>query len=215
MADLDRQATARYGIPALVLMEHAGHGLARLVAQLLPKAAQTLVLCGPGNNGGDGYALARFLASWGRPVRLLRCSPPHGQGSPEAGLEAVLAGSSSTPEPAWEEPRRVREALTAGPALVVDALFGVGLTRALAPPYLDWITQIRAAHLPVLAVDVPSGLDADSGEERPLALVATVTATMGLPKPALALRPDLCGRVIEVDIGWPLALHAPHALAAQ
>lgn len=209
---LDESAAGAHGIPPLVLMEHAAAGLAALVAALLEPGEATLVLCGPGNNGGDGYGLARFLASWGRPVACLALAPPAARPDAAALLEGRLAAMALPVGDAHAEPGLLGEALARRPALVVDALFGVGLTRPLGAPWAEAVALLNASGGPVLAVDLPSGLEADSGRELGVAVRARVTAAMGLPKPAHALRPDLCGRVVEVDIGLPRALHAPWLL---
>jgi len=208
---LDREAEEAHGVPSLVLMEHASQGVAAVAAALVPASARVVVLCGPGNNGGDGYGAARFLASWGRRPRLVRCSrrsPPRG----DAALEVRLAGLELEAEDAWADPGRVAAAL-AEADLVVDALFGVGLDRDLDGPFPRWIEAVNAADALRLAVDVPSGLDGDTGRPRPVAVRADVTATMGMPKRGL-LSPgsgrEHAGRVVEVDIGLPGPLHHPY-----
>ena len=116
-------------------------------------------------------------------------------------------------EDAWSDPDLVARA--AGEAdLIVDALFGVGLDRDLDPPFPAWIEAVNAAPSLRLAVDVPSGLDADTGHLRPVAVRADVTATMALPKDGLVSHPSgalHAGHVIEVDIGLPGPLHRPYA----
>ena len=205
--DLDGRASAEFHLPSIVLMEHASRSLAQLAARLSGPGDRVLVLAGPGNNGGDGYGMARVLHSWGRPVRVMRCAPrPPGPGG-DARLEHDLA--RRTLEPAWDRPESVQEALESHPALVVDALFGVGLVRPLEDPFLSWVRALNAAPCLRLAVDVPSGLDSDTGEARPICVQAHVTATMAAPKLGMAANPAACGRVVEIDIGLPRALHEP------
>jgi NAD(P)H-hydrate epimerase len=211
--DLDRKAEEEHGIPSLVLMEHASAGVARLAARLAGPEGRIVILCGPGNNGGDGYGAARFLASWGRTVRVLQCSrrPP---ASPDASLEVRWATEAVPREDAWSDPALVGRAL-ADADVVVDALFGVGLARDLDPPFPAWIEATNAADALRLAVDVPSGLDADSGEARPIAVQADVTATMAMPKTGLLEEGTgraAAGLVVEVDIGLPGTLHTPWRL---
>jgi NAD(P)H-hydrate epimerase len=203
---LDRAAQAA-GIPSLVLMEHAAQGVAALAAALLGPTETVLVVCGPGNNGGDGYAAARFLAAWGRKVRVLACAPRPKGG--DAGLEAALLGESVGIEDAWGDPGLVARALAEGPGLVVDALFGVGLTRPLGPPYREWVEDVNRAQTLRLSVDVPSGLDADTGRPLPVCVRADVTATMAATKSGLVGAGPLAGRVVQVDIGLPAAVLAP------
>lgn len=214
--NLDDLATRRHGIPSLVLMEHASRGVAEIVFSLLGAGGSAVALCGPGNNGGDGYGAARFLRSWGLSVRVLRCAsqaPPGG----DAGLEFQWAEASGGVEDAWSRPQAVPEALddlseTGG--VVIDALFGVNLDgrRPLEEPFLGWIQAANAAEAVRLAVDVPSGLDAETGLACPESIQAHVTATMVAPKVGFAANPEACGQIVEVDIGLPEALHGPFRL---
>lgn len=202
------------GLPTLLLMDHAGRGLAELAEGLRRGPGPVVVACGPGNNGGDGYAAVRFLASHGVPVRAVRLvgdAPRRG----DAATEATLALSDA---PLLELPRDlaagVARAAVEDASLLLDALFGVGLARPLAPPYVTWIEAMNACACPRLAADVPSGLDARSGAPRPVAVRADVTAAMGAPKPGhrTAEGARWCGRVVELDVGWPRALHAARVL---
>jgi NAD(P)H-hydrate epimerase len=206
---LDEAATARYGVPSIVLMGHAAVGVAAQAALLAGPADRIVVLCGPGNNGGDGYAAARILRSWGRSPRVLRLAPrAHDRG--DAALEAALLGAAAV-EDAGADPGRVAAAL-AECDLVVDAIFGTGRAR-LEGPYPACIEAVNLADALRLAVDVPSGLDADTGEAPGPVVRADVTATMALPKTGL-LAPTpgaaYAGVVVEVDIGLPAELHAPY-----
>ncbi len=198
-------------MPGLVLMEHACAGIAAIAVAMASPDHRFVVLCGPGNNGGDGYGAARLLRSWGRSVRVLRCAPHAPQGG-DAGLEAGLAAGDGAIEDAWKQPGLVARA-TADAEVAIDALFGVGLARDLEGAFPGWIHDLNAAPLLRLAVDVPSGLDADSGLARPVAVRADVTATMAMPKTGLVAAGAgalYAGRVIEVDIGLPGPLHRPH-----
>ena len=210
----DREATAKHGIPSLVLMEHAGRGLAVLAAELCPPGGTVVTLCGPGNNGGDGYACARFLGSFGVPVRLVQVSelPPQGA---DAALEFALATADAPlvcVRSGADEPRLLRA--LEGASLVVDALFGIGLARPLAASYVRFIEILNAADVVRLAADVPSGLDADTGEPRPVAVRAHVTAAMGFVKRGCraSVGRAYAGRVVEIDIGLPRALHGAYLL---
>ncbi len=205
---LDAAASAEFGIPSVVLMEHASRGIAEIAALLAPHGGEFLVCCGPGNNGGDGYGAARFLRSWGHDVRVLQMSPRR-PGSDDAQLEVALAERLGPIGDAWTEPELLWEALELRPVLVIDALFGVGLTRPLEPPYSTWIERLNASRLPILAVDIPSGMHTDTGAPQPICVDAGVTATMAAPK--LGFAPGApgaaaAGFVVEVEIGLPRPL---------
>ena len=148
------------------------------------------MLCGPGNNGGDGYGAARFLNGCGFEVRVWRCGASEPSGG-DTGHEFRLLQAELEPQDAFSAPERLLEALQGHSGLVVDALFGVGLQRPLEAPYADWVAAVNAAPGPCLAVDVPSGLESDTGEALPLAIQADVTATMAAPKLGLVARSAL------------------------
>lgn len=205
----DREASEVHGIPPLVMMEHAGMGLARIVASYPASNKGVTVLCGPGNNGGDGYACARFLAGWGVPVKVVRCSPSP-PASEAARLEHRLAVAAvgEVVAAAPGDLSRLEDAL-AGAGVAVDALFGVGLSRPLSPPYPDWIAAVNAARAVRVAADVPSGIDADTGAPMPVAVKADVTAAMAFAKRGCSTAEGArwSGRVVEVDVGLPAAVH--------
>jgi NAD(P)H-hydrate epimerase len=206
----DRDAIAS-GVPQVVLMEHAGRGLAALVADLLPPGGTAAVLCGPGNNGGDGYACARFLRGWGVPVRVVRCAPGPPTGT--AGLEHELVAREQEIQVAASlSDARVLDVALDGAAVLVDALFGVGLSRPLAPPYDAFIERIDRASGVRVAADVPSGLSSDDGLPLPVAVHAHVTAAMGFVKRGCASPEGArhCGRIVEIDVGLPGAIHRRH-----
>ena len=228
---LDGEAQA-LGVPSFVLMEHASAGVASIAQSLLrgqvPQEGDTteagvastprppariVVLCGPGNNGGDGYGTARFLLSWGAACSVYRVSPTPPRAGGDAAHEAALLGHLVDVQDAWRKPQGLQDALRRAD-LVVDALFGVGLARDLEGPYAMWIEQVNAADALRLAVDVPSGLDADTGEVRGIAVRADVTATMAMPKTGLLAEGTgraHAGRVVEIDIGLPGVVHTPHS----
>lgn len=183
MREIDRLAIEDYGIPSLALMENAGVAIAREVEAL--GARRVLVVCGAGNNGGDGYVAARHLANHGLRVEILAAAEPKGDAAIVARPARRLCGTIDAPD------------------AIVDALFGTGLTR---PVEGDWIARINRAGVPVVAADIPSGLDADTGLPLGDAVRATVTVTMGLPKVGFARAAAYVGRVVVADIGFPRAL---------
>jgi ADP-dependent NAD(P)H-hydrate dehydratase / NAD(P)H-hydrate epimerase len=167
-------------------MEAAGWQIARLVD------SQAVVVCGVGNNAGDGFAAARHLHRWGRLVHVC-CVDPQRVGGPAAAEVAALrqAGVEISTELGFE-----------GADVVVDAIFGTGLNRAPGGRFAEWIEAINASGKRVVAVDVPSGLDAETGVAYSPAVRADLTVALGLPKPGLR------GEVVVVDIGVPLQAYA-------
>lgn len=202
---VDRTAVERYGIPSIVLMENAARGLLEVALDMLPeapRAAPILIFCGSGNNGGDGYALARHLAIAGYRVELIAPKPPKPES--DAGVNAAICERMDIPVTNFESLKHDHPR----PSLVVDAIFGTGLDRPVegeAKKHIAWINECGA---PVLAVDVPSGLDAETGEVLGVAVVATRTVTFAGLKAGLvrvAAEPFV-GRVTIASIGAPAAL---------
>ncbi len=187
MRALDAAVIEGLGLPGIALMELASRGVADVVRALQPTGT-VLVLCGPGNNGGDGWAVARWLHGWGLAVQVLPLGEPT---TGDAGAMARVARAAGVA--VVDDPRE--------PALVVDALFGTGLTRAVSGRAADLLRSLQG--VPTVAVDIPSGLHADTGERLGPALRADHTVTFGRPKLGMFLRdgPALCGRVHVVDIG--------------
>lgn len=180
------------GAPGPELMEHAGRAVARAIrARLRP--CRTLVLCGPGNNGGDGYVIARLLAQQGWPVTVAALTPPR-PGSDAAGAAASWRGPVVAFGP--------HEASRA--ALVVDAVFGAGLSRDVDLR----VAETLSAASRVVAVDVPSGVDGATGATRGFAPQAMLTVTFFRLKPGHLLLPGrrLCGELVLADIGLPEAV---------
>jgi hydroxyethylthiazole kinase-like uncharacterized protein yjeF len=203
---IDRDAQERLLLPGDLLMENAGASVARHALALASEhdLARAVVLCGPGNNGGDGLVAARHLL--GRlAVDVLSLAPGasfRGDAAKNLARYEKLGGAVRTIECAED----VAEALAAPPApVVIDALFGIGLDRPLAGLAREVVESLVASDAEIVAVDVPSGLDCDTGEILGAAVVATVTVTFVATKVGFALRsgPRCCGRVIVEAIGFP------------
>jgi NAD(P)H-hydrate epimerase len=202
MRAVDRDAIERMGIPARTLMESAGREVAHAIARHYPDKRRPLVACGGGNNGGDGYVVARVLAHQGRGVlpRVLELARPETQ-SPEAKANRDLAQASGVELRAASDSAGIAAAL-AGCDLVVDAVFGVGLSRPVTGPAAELLRALAASGLPIVAVDVASGASSDSGRPLGFALEPELIVTLGLPKLGLALAPGRA-RVVVADIGFP------------
>jgi ADP-dependent NAD(P)H-hydrate dehydratase / NAD(P)H-hydrate epimerase len=192
-AEVDR-LSALGGTPLLSLMENAGRQVANEIAKRWP-ATRTLVLCGPGNNGGDGYVVARHLAARGFDVEVLKIGE-HGKGSEEARKMAAAWKGVARPFVPGEIIRA---------ELVVDAIFGAGLSRGLSPELSQLFEDIAVAEVPVVAVDVPSGINGDTAAfmEGSQPWNAALCVTFFRKKPAHVLLPGRhhCGEVVCTDIG--------------
>lgn len=173
-------------LPAHRLMQRAGLSLARLVMALAPHARTVWIACGPGNNGGDGFEAAAHLQAWGKNAVISHLGSDHyPQDATKSIANAVAAGVciGTAPPPAFD--------------VCVDALFGIGLQRALGPEHAQWVQAMRESGKPIVAVDCPSGLDTDSGCAQTMAVQAHATLTFLGLKPGLftALGRDACGEI--------------------
>jgi NAD(P)H-hydrate epimerase len=194
---LDEWAITQRGIPGIELMERAGAGLTRLVAELVP-AGRIVVVCGKGNNGGDGFVAARLLRDQGRDVQVLLLGDAEELRADARTNYERLPGQA--PEPF--SPEKLR-----GAAGVIDALLGTGFQGTPREPAVSAIAAINeaGARATVVACDVPSGVDASTGEVEGDAVKAAATATFNAAKPGLWIAPGKthAGTVTVVDIGIP------------
>ena len=223
MRALDRATIEDIGIPAFTLMETAGRAVAHVAMELLDDAeesaavaAHVAVVCGPGNNGGDGFVAARVLRDLGIDAAVYLATG-----------RAVIRGDAAAHLAVYERAGGVVRMIDtpqalgdlgdaiAGAAVVIDALFGVGLSRPLENHLADVVSLINHASRR-LAVDIPSGLDADTGRVLGVHVEADVTVTMGALKVALAGAPGFahCGAVDVADIGVPSGVLATQAVRA-
>lgn len=191
MADADAYAIAA-GTPGTQLMAHAGRAVADVIRQRwAPRPV--LVLCGPGNNGGDGYVAAQCLHAAGWPVRVVATGEPAG-----------LRGDAAFHAARWQGPvQSLAAASLDDAALIVDAVVGAGLSRPFEGPAAKLLAQAADAGVPICAVDVPSGLCGERGTVQGRAVAATLTVTFCRKKPGHVLMPGrtLCGELVVVDIG--------------
>jgi NAD(P)H-hydrate epimerase len=206
--EVDALAQERFGISVDWLMEAAGWQVARFC----PK--HTVVVCGVGNNAGDGLAAARHLHRWGKLAGVSCIDHARLQGAAAKELVALRRiGVEVTSELRLE-----------GAETVVDAIFGTGLSRRPEGLFAAWIEAINSSQKQVIAIDVPSGLDADTGVSYAPTVQAHTTVTLGLPKPGLLAGdgPQLAGDVWVADIGVPFEAYAalglqvpPHLFALE
>ena len=219
MRELDRRAIEEVGIPSLVLMENAGRTTYQILRREFPDlAGPVAVVAGRGNNGGDGCVVARYLAQAGMPVVIfLVAARDQVQGDARINLEIASRLGIEIVEVQEEKDLNPLAHRLSRSELIVDALLGTGLNsevRGLLRLVIDEINHLRP---PVLAVDIPSGLSADTGEPLGAAVKAQVTVTYGWPKIGQILPPgrDYVGRLWQVDISIPpeLAKDVPVELA--
>jgi NAD(P)H-hydrate epimerase len=187
--EVDALAQERFGISVEWLMEAAGWQVARFVRQ------RAAVVCGVGNNAGDGLSAARHLDRWGRLASVSCVDAGRLRGPAARELDALRRlGVEVASELELEDAE-----------VIVDAIFGTGLSRAPEGRFAEWIEAINGSGKNVISVDVPSGLDADTGVAYSPVVKASATITLGLPKPGLQKLP---GRVFVADIGVPLEAYA-------
>jgi len=209
---LDRVTIEVLGIPGLILMENAGQGSTTVLLEQLgsdPWSEPVLVLAGQGNNGGDGFVIARQLWNHGVNVEVLFFGsetkfPP--QSDAAVNLRCARATGVSVHEVRGVSAEVIEAVGKAG--CFVDALFGTGLRRPLASPYPELFERVRSTGKPVLAVDVPSGLNADTGEIMGAVLPAKVTTTFAAAKRGFfrAEGSNCAGRLVVVPISIPRSL---------
>ncbi|MFH1463416.1 MAG: NAD(P)H-hydrate dehydratase [Pseudomonadota bacterium] len=203
---LDERAIRDLGIPGPVLMENAGRLTAATLRARFPAETRrgVRVLCGRGNNGGDGWVIARHLRLAGIPVRVADMG---GEKSPDCAINAAICARMGV---GIDEDWAPGDDLGAGPAgLLVDAMLGTGLSSPLRGRVLGWVERANQSGLPVVAVDLPTGLQAERGEVLGACVQARLTVTFGRLKPGFFLGegPDVRGDVVLADIGLGAAEH--------
>lgn len=205
MREADRVTISELGLPSLVLMEMAAAGVADAVLRRCPDARRVVVACGPGNNGGDGLALARQLVSRGLAAVEAWLLVKEEALSPDAAVQLNLAQAFGVPVQVPGVDLDGFERAVEGADVVVDALFGTGLDRPLSGRMAEAVARINGCGAFVVAVDVPSGLSGSSAEIIGEAVEAAVTVTFAAPKVAHVLPPAClrCGEVAVADIGIP------------
>lgn len=197
MRELDRIAIEEQGIPGYELMQRAGQATYAAIIERYPAARRWLVLCGAGNNGGDGYVIARLGRVHGVAIELIALTDPaqlRGDAA-QAWKDFVATGGAVIP---WQSGSQLPAA-----DVIVDALFGTGLARALEDTYLDVVRKVAVAGSPVVAVDIPSGLSGLTGHVMGAAIRADITVSfVGLKQGMfLAHGPEYCGDIVFDSLG--------------
>ena len=210
--NVDRQAIEHYGIPGIVLMENASRGLARVVLQKLTDSPnpRVAIVTGTGNNAGDGFALARHLHNArSDPVVLIVGQESRISGDARTNLEIIKRMGLPLKLLSQDQTglAELRDQLQRA-ELIIDAIFGTGLSGPVRGFYKDVIEQINFSSTPVLAVDIPSGLDCDTGQPLGSAVRAETTVTFVAEKLGFDISPapEYTGQVIVADIGAPRQL---------
>ena len=205
MRRIDQDTIEGIGIPGIVLMETAGSAIVRTIEQHYPTCQRIGILAGKGNNGGDGIVIARQLAHIGRDVHLFLVSPQESfTGEAHINLQIAKNLGLAVKEVLTDAELK-SDANIASCELLVDAIFGTGLRGAVRDPIVAVINAINHLPTPILSVDLPSGLDADTGQPLGTCVQADQTVTIGLPKRGLLMHPgaELAGKLEVVDIGFP------------
>ncbi len=210
----DQRAIEQFGLSGLILMENAGRQAADIATEMMRQSRgnRPVILAGPGNNGGDGFVIARHLVTRGLQAQVLLLADPHrlkgdalANFKPLSSIGVEVLDLHDAPLPHL---RRQIEESAARATILIDAMLGTGIAEEVRDPFRSAIAAVNGCNIPVLAVDLPSGLDADSGQPLGEAIRASVTVTMVAPKtgfdsPGAA---DYLGQVVVADIGLPADL---------
>ncbi|HTR64497.1 MAG TPA: NAD(P)H-hydrate epimerase, partial [Terriglobales bacterium] len=203
MREIDRATSERFGVPSLTLMENAGGAVAGFVLSRFPNARRIGVVCGKGNNGGDGFVAARQLHAAGREVKvLLLCEPAELRGDAAENFTQLKIAPVVVQNPADLDSDAAQAVLQSD--LLLDAVLGTGFHPPVSELYAAAITRMNSATATVVAVDIPSGAEADS-TSAPSAVVARADAvvTFTAPRPAHIFAPLTEGSTLIVPIGSP------------
>ena len=191
------ERTIAGGVPSLVLMERAAMAVVQTITEEMPEADSAIVLCGTGNNGGDGFAVARILSDLGYRIQIVAPGSPDHFSPDRKQQEAMLKPYGIPVYQSFSEADRN------GVSLLVDALFGIGLSREISGDWKTCIDQANASGLPIAAVDMPSGIHTDTGAVLGTAVKAAFTVTFSAPKAGLLLYPGkaFAGKTFVRQIG--------------
>jgi len=216
MREMDRAAVQQYGIPEEILMENAGHGAYTVLCKEFGDSGKKfVVLCGPGNNGGDGFVVARKIHADGGNVNVLilgKKDKYHGAAGKNLDILRRMPVEIRTAASVEEIDRTGASA-----DVLVDAVFGTGLSREVEGIYKEAIPWINASGKRVLSLDIPSGINGDTGRIMGVAVKADYTVTFGLPKAGNLLYPGFahCGKLYLTHISFPPALYGLDSLKLE
>jgi hydroxyethylthiazole kinase-like uncharacterized protein yjeF len=211
MQELDRKAIETYRIPGIVLMENAGRGAAEVISKAFPdiQKRKIAIIAGKGNNGGDGFVIARHLLNQGVSVKVFVLTEPKSlRGDAETNYQIFSRMKGEVISlPSSKDYQKVKKDLEKFD-LLIDGIFGTGLDAEVRGYYREVIDHLNSLQKPIVAIDIPSGLDANTGKPLGIAIRASLTITFGLPKVGHLLSPgvDYVGEVKIVDIGIPRSL---------
>lgn len=199
MRHIDEVAISRYGIPSLKLMENAGRAVFKHIKSIYRNLRKAIVFCGGGNNGGDGMVVARYLKKDGWKVKVVLLSDTD-KLTKETSEQLRMIKRLKIPVTGVDGFKEFEDN-----TLIIDAIFGTGIKREITGKIKEVIEKINSSSLPVVSVDIPSGISGDDGSVMGIAVRAKITVTFGLPKRGHFLYPgaDYTGRLIIEDIGFP------------
>jgi len=203
MMELDRRAIEDLGIPSIVLMENAGRYVAEEAVDMSP-GRKISVICGKGNNGGDGFVAARYLQEMGFDVFVALIGRiDEVKHDPKVNIERLKVPINELVD---DHSFEVMKEKIEDSDLIIDSIFGIGISSDLLSPYFEIVTWLNSLHKPILAVDVPSGLNATTGKIMSAAVKATKTITFAAAKTGFfkADGPVCVGKVVVADIGIPV-----------
>ena len=208
IGNVDRDAVELYGMQGIVLMENGARGGADVILEKCShdELQHIVVVCGGGNNGGDGYAIARHLHNKGQCVTIASVSSPT---TPDAIENATIA----TKMDISSEPYSVE--LLQNATLVIDSIFGTGISNTVRDPAKQIIASLEGCKAKIISIDIPSGLDCDSGEPHGISVKAALTITFVGIKLGFVqkIATQYVGEIVVVDIGCPTALIKKYALS--
>lgn len=207
MQNIDRRAIHESGIPGMLLMENAGNAVLNEILYHYPEAKSITLVCGKGNNGGDGFVIARRLINYSNDINIFCTFDKNFKSKGDAGLNLKLIQSIGLNIKYLDQMHMLPECLERS-NIIIDAIFGTGLNSPLREPYSSIIDMMNASNRPIVSVDIPSGIDGNSGQILGNAVKAQMTITFAHYKKGHFLYPGkkYSGKIIKRDIGIPYYL---------